>query len=129
MRVTALLAGLTALAFSHAAFAANVNLAPISFSPEFQGALDDDLGAREGEYLSNAVNEAVSEALTARGATMGANGLTIEIAIIDADPNRPTWQQLSNQPGLDGIRSISIGGPPPGYPSCGAGAGGSPNRR
>lgn len=110
MRVTSLLAGIAALAFAHAAHAANVNIAPISFSPEFQESVDDDLGAREGEYLRNAVQEAVSEALTARGATLGGNGLTLEISIIDADPNRPTWQQISAQPGLDGMRSISIGG-------------------
>jgi hypothetical protein len=110
MRVTSLLAGLAALAFSQAALAASVNVAPVSYSPEFQEALNDDLGAREGEYLSRAVHEAVANALAERGATLGGGELTIEISIIDADPNRPTMQQLANQPGLDPIRSVSIGG-------------------
>jgi len=110
MRVPSLLAGLVTLAFSNAAFAASVNIAPVSYSPEFQTALTEDLGVREGEYLSRTVNEAVSTALTERGATLGGGDLTIEISIIDADPNRPTMQQLSNEPGLDPIRSISIGG-------------------
>jgi len=111
MRLASALAGVAALAFSHAAFAAPVSVAPISFSSEFQAELEDDYGVREGEYLRSAINEAVAAALTREGATLGEGApLTIEIAIIDADPNRPTMQQLFDQPSLDAIRSISIGG-------------------
>jgi len=110
MRAHILLTGIAAFAFAQAAFAANVTIAPVSFSPEFQEALSDELGVREGEYLAGAVNEAVARALTERGATLGGGDLTIEISIIDADPNRPTMQQLADQPGLDSIRSVSIGG-------------------
>jgi len=111
MRLASALAGAAALVFSSAAFAAPVSVAPVSFSSEFQTALEDDYGIREGEYLRDAVNEAVAAALTREGATLGAGApLTIEIAIVDADPNRPTMQQLVDQPSLDAIRSISIGG-------------------
>lgn len=111
MRLTLALASLAALlALSSPAGAAPVNLAPVSFSPEFQTSLDEDLGAREGEYLRADLIRAVSHELTARGATIGEGGVTIELSIIDADPNRPTMRQLSHEPGLDALRSISIGG-------------------
>ncbi|HYD88038.1 MAG TPA: hypothetical protein VEA80_11225 [Vitreimonas sp.] len=111
MRVVSMLVGVSALAFAHAAAAAPVSLAPISFSPEFQTDLEEEYGVREGEILQTAVREAVAAELQSRGATVdGAGGLTIEISIVDADPNRPTMQQLADQPGLDSIRSISIGG-------------------
>ena len=49
--------------------------------------------------------------LTERGATLSEGApVTVEISIVDADPNRPTMQQLADTPGLDAFRSISIGG-------------------
>lgn len=111
MRVTFALVGLAALSFATAAAADTAALAPISFSPEFQTALDEDYGAREGEYLREAVTEAVTAALARRGVTIADSApLTIDISIIDADPNRPTFQQASETPGLDVMRSISLGG-------------------
>ena len=111
MRFTTALAGFVALAFAQAAYAAPVTLAPISFSPEFQTELNDELGVREGEFLQRTVHEAVARELTERGATLSAGApVTVEISIVDADPNRPTMQQLADTPGLDAFRSISIGG-------------------
>lgn len=111
MRSTLALASLAAFfALSLPANAAPVNLAPVSFSPEFQTALDEDLGAREGEHLRADLIGAVSRELTARGATIGEGGVTIELSIVDADPNHPTMQQLSDRPGLDFLGSISVGG-------------------
>lgn len=107
MRVTFALVGLAALSFASAASADAPVVAPISFSSEFQTELDEEYGAREGEYLRTYAHRAVTEALARRGA---GNGLTIEIEIVDADPNRPTFQQASHRPGLDSFRSISIGG-------------------
>ena len=104
MRSTLALASLAALlALSSPANAAPVNLAPVSFSPEFQTALDEELGAREGEHLRADLTRAVSRELTARGATIGEGGVTIELSIVDADPNRP----CSNCP-ID-LASISFG--------------------
>ena len=111
MRLVPAFVGLAALAFASSAAAAPVTLSQISFSPEFQVELDEELGAREGEYLRSAVTEAVSNALTRRGASIGAGAdITIEISIIDADPNRPTMQQTQGRPGLDPLRSVSTGG-------------------
>lgn len=111
MRLVAIIAGAAALAFAHTAAAAPVTLAPVSFSPEFQEKLDDDLGAREGEYLRQAITEQVAAALADQGATLNSGApVVIEVSIVDADPNRPTIEQLSHRPGLDMIRSISVGG-------------------
>lgn len=111
MRFTTALAGIAGLAFAQAAQAAPVTLAPISFSPEFQTELNDELGAREGEFLQRNVSEAVGRALAERGATLSEGApVRVEISIVDADPNRPTMQQLADTPGLDAFRSISIGG-------------------
>lgn len=37
-------------------------------------------------------------------------GAVVDLVLVDLKPNRPTFEQLSRQPGLDGIRSRSIGG-------------------
>ncbi len=103
----AIAAGIAALTLAGAASAQAPVLGPVSFSPEFQTSLNDELGVREGEYLSVYMREAVANALARRGATAG---LSIELSIVDADPNRPTFEQLSSRPGLDPIRSISVGG-------------------
>lgn len=111
MRSVFALSGLVFVALAPAALAAPVTLAPISFSPEFQEALDEDLGVREGDILREAVTERVSAALVSHGANVGQGaGFTLEISIIDADPNRPTMEQMADRPGLDMLRSLSIGG-------------------
>lgn len=106
MRITSLLAGAALMAFATTATAAP--LSPISYSPEFQASLEDEYGVREGEVLQRDVERAIDRALAARGVSNGNIG--IDVAILDADPNRPTMQQLAAEPSLDPIRSISIGG-------------------
>lgn len=108
MRLLTVFCGLAALAFAQTAAA--VTLAPVSFSPEFETRLNQNLGAREGELLRADVENAVRGALARRGVDASSGGATIEIVIVNADPNRPTIQQLSARPGLDFIRSFSIGG-------------------
>jgi hypothetical protein len=111
MRALIPLAAIIALAFAQSAAAATVTLSPVSFSPEFQETLQEDLGVHEGEYLQREVVREVSEALTHAGAQIGPGGqMTIDVAIIDADPNKPTMQQLGDRPGLDWGQSFSIGG-------------------
>lgn len=109
MRMIPIAAFAACFALSAAALAAPPTLSPVSFSPEFQTSLEEDLGPREGEVLSREVTQAVSEALARRGVA-GTQAITIELTIVDADPNRPTFEQLAQQPGLDSIRSVSIGG-------------------
>ncbi|HYD72425.1 MAG TPA: hypothetical protein VEF55_04760 [Candidatus Binatia bacterium] len=108
MRLTSALAALAALAFAQSAGA--VTVAPVSFSPEFETELNEELGVREGDVLRQEVEQAIAAALARRGVAVGDGGGTIEVVIVDADPNRPTWQQLSDEPSLDFMRSFSIGG-------------------
>lgn len=109
MRLSFALAG--AALFALAPPASAVTLSEVSFSPEFQQELDEEYGPREGEVLRDLVSEAVAAELERRGAAPGAaSSISIDLVIIDADPNRPTMQQLAEQPGLDAFRSVSIGG-------------------
>lgn len=113
MRLSTLLVSALALSFAPvgAARAEPVRVAPVVFSPEFQSDLAEDYGVREGDYLSRALTRALNSELTRRGASVGeAGALAVEATIIDADPNRPTFKQLGERPGLDAVRSISLGG-------------------
>jgi hypothetical protein len=105
----ALLLAAAAMTLAQGAWAQPVAPEQISYSPEFQTALDEELGAREGEILRRAVADAINDELTRRGVSL-AGGPSIEVSIIDAQPNRPTMQQLVDTPGLDWGRSISLGG-------------------
>lgn len=103
MRIRFLLASAAVFAFAAPAWAQST---PVSFSPEFQTALEEELGVREGEVLRTAVTDAITRELSRRGVS---SNVSIEVTIIDAEPNRPTFQQLLDQPSLD-FSSISIGG-------------------
>lgn len=104
MRIRYLVATAALIAIASPAFAQST---PVSFSAEFQQTLSEDLGAREGEILRASVIEAIDAEFARRGV---ANPGGISVTIVDAAPNRPTMQQLREQPGLDAIRSVSIGG-------------------
>lgn len=104
MRIRHLLAGAAILAFAAPAWAQST---PVSFSPEFQTSLEEDFGVREGDVLRSAVTEAIARELAQRG--ISSTGLSIDVTIVDAEPNRPTMQQLFDEPSLDSS-SISIGG-------------------
>lgn len=106
MRLAPLMIGVAALAFAHTAAAQTI--AQVSFSPAFQEALAEDIGEREGAYLSSTLTRYVENALARRG--VNADGLTIELQIVNADPNRPTLRQLSANPAIDSMRSVSTGG-------------------
>jgi hypothetical protein len=75
-------------------------------STEFQKKLDDDIGVREARVLTDALTNKVSNIFTSRGI----NAERVVVTIEDARPNRPTFEQVSSKPGLDGMRSISLGG-------------------
>lgn len=75
-------------------------------SPEFQTKLEEDYGVREAKVLTDTLISKVQAAFTRQGV----RAERVEVTIHDAKPNRPTMQQLSDTPGLDPMRSISIGG-------------------
>lgn len=67
----------------------------------------ETLGERDVAEQASRLADVVRKTLSRRGALDGAR---IDLTLTDLKPNRPTIQQLSDRPGLDGIRSISIGG-------------------
>lgn len=75
-------------------------------SPEFQTKLEDDYGVREARILVDSLTSK-TEAIFAR---QGVRAERVVLTIEDAKPNRPTMQQVSDTPGLDPMRSISVGG-------------------
>ncbi|WP_374599494.1 hypothetical protein [Brevundimonas sp.] len=67
----------------------------------------EELGERDVSEQTTRLMEVVQSTLARRGALDGA---TIDLIVTDLKPNRPTFQQQVERPGLDGIRSLSIGG-------------------
>ncbi|MHA7898728.1 MAG: hypothetical protein ACX94B_02615 [Henriciella sp.] len=78
----------------------------VSFSDDFAEELADNYGEREGETLT----EDIVDDLTKAFERAGVDPARVDIMIVDAKPNRPTLQQLSDRPGLDPLRSVSLGG-------------------
>ncbi len=108
-----LLVALAALAVAYAAPAAAdpVALRPMTVDAKLQEKFDEDYGAREIAVLQSLVTRALTRELTAAGATIAdAAPVTVETTLLDAKPSRPTMQQTIDTPGLDALRSISIGG-------------------
>ncbi|MEM5518766.1 hypothetical protein WNY37_17540 [Henriciella sp. AS95] len=78
----------------------------VGYSDEFQEKLTDDYGAREGEKLVSDIREDIEHAFN----KAGIDPAKVTVTIVDAKPNRPTMKQMTDQPGLDMLRSKSIGG-------------------
>lgn len=78
----------------------------VGYAPDFQEALEDDYGVKEGTYLTKNIKEDLTREFEKAGVTVDHVTVTIERAV----PNKPTFKQLGDEPGLDFGRSISIGG-------------------
>lgn len=94
------------LAFSAAPAMAEPALISVSLGPDLQDKAEE-LGPREVQEQADRLAELVGRALAREGDLDGAR---IELVLTDLRPNRPTFQQMSDRPGLDGHRSRSIGG-------------------
>ena len=66
-----------------------------------------DLGERDVREQADRLAEVVRRALARSGDLDGAR---IDLVLTDLKPNRPTFEQMADRPGLDPHRSISIGG-------------------
>lgn len=100
-----------ALSLTSLAEAAEIAIAPVTVSEAFEEKLKDDLGEREAEELREAVTHALTRALERKGASVVESApVSIAVVIEDAKPNRPTFKQLGDTPGLDFIRSFGVGG-------------------
>lgn len=78
----------------------------VTVGPELQLKGERTLGMRDVNDLAKSLKEGVEKRLAKSGAYDGAR---IELILVDVEPNRPTFKQLSDKPGLS-MRSISIGG-------------------
>jgi hypothetical protein len=106
MRNLAFLAPLAAsLAIAGAAQAQPAEVR-VSIGPELQEKMAD-LGEREVRREADVLAGTVREALARAGALEGAR---VELVLVDIKPNHPTFEQMASRPGLDGQRSVSIGG-------------------
>ena len=96
-------AAIGALAILQTAAATEV---AVTYSDDFAEDLAEDYGEREGETLT----EEIIEDLEREFNRAGISPAKVDITIVDARPNRPTFEQLSARPGLDAFRSVSLGG-------------------
>lgn len=106
MRHFAFLAPLTAAMALAGAVAAQPSAVVVTVSPDFAKTAAE-LGEREVQQQADDLARTVERVLNAQQALDGAR---IELVITDLKPNRPTIQQATDKPGLDMMRSISIGG-------------------
>lgn len=98
-----ILLGAAALALAPFAAAGDIN---VSYSEDFTETLEEDYGTREGEHLAEEIQDDLIRAFEKAGISPA----RVDVVILDAKPNRPTFKQLGDEPGLDFSRSIGIGG-------------------
>jgi len=87
---------------------------PLAAGPDVRVTIGGDLteevetlGERDVLRQADELAGTVRRALARRGAFPGAQ---VNLVLMDLKPNRPTYQQVSDRPGLSMIDSISIGG-------------------
>ncbi|KAK0341848.1 hypothetical protein LTR94_024709 [Friedmanniomyces endolithicus] len=104
MRKLAFLAPLAATLSVAAAAQAHQSVVNVTVGPELQRQMEK-LGDREVNEQIAELQSTVAKALEERYP-----GATANLILVDLKPNRPTFEQIRQTPGLDPIRSISIGG-------------------
>ena len=91
--------------------AAAVTILPATIATPMQSALHDRYGAEEAVALQAIVADWLARSLTAAAASLSDGApIRIEVSIEDAVPSHPTRHQMQQSPGLDPVRSISLGG-------------------
>jgi len=95
-----------ALAVCAAASAAPVSVGDVTFSPKFNKTLVEKYGQREGEALASDVRKSLSRELAGIDAP---HAVRVDVVIVDAQPNRPTFKEMGDRPGLS-LQSIAVGG-------------------
>jgi len=104
MRV--LVTALAALMLSAPAALAAPASVSVTVGPELQKKFDKTYGVREAAQLTEDLRESVESALTKSAAHDGAR---IELVLTDVKPNRPTFKQMGDTPGLS-MESFGVGG-------------------
>ena len=106
MRKLAFLAPLGAVLAVAGAAAADPASVTVTLGPDLQDKAEA-LGRRDVDQQADRLAEVVRRALNR---DRGLDGARVELVLTDLRPNRPTFEQMAHQPGLDGHRSVSIGG-------------------
>jgi hypothetical protein len=81
----------------------------VSFSAQFEAQLRSNYGLDEGEVLRGVIIQALGSALGAPPADP-MKRISVEVVLESAKPTHPTRLQLAREPGMDFLRSISLGG-------------------
>lgn len=105
----ALLATFATLVLSgaaHAAEALSTTRVEVKLSPELQEKAADDYGVRDVQRLADDLKKDVERELDRTGILAGGR---VELTLVDARPNRPTFKQLGDRPGLS-FESFGTGG-------------------
>lgn len=104
MRLIALALTLS-LAGGTAALAAPASV-QVAIGPKLQAKAETTYGVRDVRELADELKKDVELRLARTGAYDGA---AIELTLVDAVPNRPTFKQLADKPGLS-FESFGVGG-------------------
>lgn len=104
MRLIALSAA--ALLLSASATLAAPASVTVTVGPELQKKFEKTYGVREAGDLTSDLRESVETALARSGSHDGAR---IELVLTDVKPNRPTFKQMADIPGLS-MQSFGVGG-------------------
>jgi hypothetical protein len=99
------LAVVALLASGSAALAAPASVS-VTVGPELSAKAVKTYGVKEVDRLAATLRRDVERELTKTGAYDGAR---VELVLVDAQPNRPTFKQLGDVPGLS-YESFGIGG-------------------
>ena len=100
-------AGGASAAAAATALPSPISSVTVSVGPALQ-AKASQYGQRELDDLTIDLERDVQQALD-RAGSAGPNGASLQLVIADATPNRPTYKELGDRPGLS-MRSFGIGG-------------------
>ncbi|HEY9234205.1 MAG TPA: hypothetical protein VIP08_04150 [Phenylobacterium sp.] len=100
---------LAALAIAGSAQAESPHAAPtveVTISPELRQKAEQEYGVRDVERLVADLQQKTEREMQRSGVLAGGR---IELTLVDATPNRPTFKQLGDTPGLS-MSSFGVGG-------------------
>lgn len=85
---------------------ATVASVDVTLSPELRQKAVDEYGVRDVERLARDLRKEVAREMEKTGVLAGGR---LELVLVDAQPNRPTFKQMGNTPGLS-LQSFGVGG-------------------
>jgi hypothetical protein len=78
----------------------------VTVGPDLQEKVEE-LGSREVQEQIDRLTQVLTRDLAS---APGLEGAKVDLVLTELKPNRPTRQQMIDRPGLDPMRSVSIGG-------------------